>query len=85
MKQTLLILLGIFSAAMVAGVAIKFRPFSVRVEDWRAIVGWLFIIVGVAFIEYNVERKTARRIKKQMMEYMTKELPEFTEKILNQK
>lgn len=43
--------------AWLGNIRITLRPFSVSFSNWREMVGWVLIIIGLQFFKWDIGRK----------------------------
>lgn len=50
MKIVIYILALTFITLLLGRTEIRFNPFSINMEGWRNLVGWILVVVGIGFL-----------------------------------
>lgn len=60
MKEILLIIIASFMLLYIGDTTISFHPFSIKMESWRLVIGFVLIAVGSLFVANNYYNKGYR-------------------------
>jgi hypothetical protein len=60
MKEILMIIIASISLLYIGDTTISFHPFSIRMESWRLVIGFILIAVGSLFVVNNYYNKGYR-------------------------
>lgn len=57
MKEILLIIIAAFMLLYIGDTTISFHPFSIKMESWRLVIGFVLIAVGSLFVSSHLYNK----------------------------
>ena len=66
------ILITILGFCILADTTITFSPFSFHMASIPKAIGWIFIFFGIAFIEYNAEKRGSEKAKTDIIQALEK-------------